>query len=197
MLKQVIVIGGGNYYHNYEDYLLNLKTREVTIDCFIPHSDWKTNLQKDLGNKYQVLLPRMPNRDNARFNEWKMWFERMFPFVKNNIIIIGHSLGGIFLARYLSEYIFPKKINKLILVSAPYKDSEATSSGFILPQSLTKLSLQCKDIHIFHSINDPLVPFSHANKYVKSLPHAILHQLNNRGHINQASFPELLSLISM
>ena len=38
------------------------------------------------------------------------------------MILIGHSLGVIFLVKYLSENNFRVKTNKLILLALPYDD---------------------------------------------------------------------------
>ena len=52
---------------------------------------------------------RLQYRTNARYEEWKIWFERMIPFLNDNVILVGHSLGGIFFVKYLSENLLPIK----------------------------------------------------------------------------------------
>jgi hypothetical protein len=51
----------------------------------------------------------MPNPMNARYNEWKILFKKIVLLLDDNVILIGHSLGAIFLVKYLSENKFPKK----------------------------------------------------------------------------------------
>lgn len=62
----------------------------------------------------------MPNGNNAQYIEWKIWFERLLPFLNDGVILIGHSLGGIFLAKYLSENNFSIKVRAAILIAAPF-----------------------------------------------------------------------------
>ncbi len=66
----------------------------------------------------------MPNKTNAQFEEWKIWFEKFIPFLNDGVILVGHSLGGVFLAKYLSENKFPKKIGGVFLVSAVYEKNQ-------------------------------------------------------------------------
>ncbi len=75
-----------------------------------------------LGNKFDVLLPKMPNPSNAKYNEWKIIFNKISKLLEKNVILIGHSLGAIFLIKYLSENKFPKKILATLLISPPYDD---------------------------------------------------------------------------
>ena len=103
MKQQIIVIHGGTTFDTYKNYLSFLKNREIKLDRLKSNRDWKDNLQEKLGENFEVLSPRMPNGTNARYKEWKIWFERIIPFFGKNIILLGHSLGGIFLAKYLSE----------------------------------------------------------------------------------------------
>jgi hypothetical protein len=59
----------------------------------------------------------MPAKQDADYIAWKIWFEKLFPFLQpENVILIGSSLGTIFLSKYLSENIFPRTIQSLHLV---------------------------------------------------------------------------------
>jgi len=194
MKKQVVVIHGGWSFDTYEKFLDSLKNWEVSIESFFPKRDWKSNLPSVLGDEYEILSPRMPNKQNAKFNEWKIWFERMFPFLEDNVILIGHSLGGIFLAKYLSENEFPKRIGGLFLIAAPHSQTEDIGS-FAIEENLQKVAKQCENIHLFQSEDDPIVPASEAKEYQKSWPGAKLHIFQDRGHFNQEEFPELMGEI--
>ena len=195
MTKQVLVIGGGDSFNTYEEYVSSLKNCEVTIDKFRPKKDWKTNLPQRLGEDYDVLLPRMPNSANSRYNEWEIWFERMFAFLNNEVVLISHSLGAIFLLKYLSENTFPKQIKKLFLVSSPYGENMADLAEFKPPESFDRLGEQIKNVFIFHSKDDMVVPFSEFTEIKKRLPRASAFVFEDRGHFNQEEFPELVELI--
>ena len=118
MPQQILWIHGGDVFDSYEEYLKFLRDRKVTKEDFIGKNKWIKKIQQELGNDYEVFLPQMPCAWNATYKEWKIWFEKSFPFLQNGIILAGGSLGGIFLAKYLSENIFPVKIKSNIFDSS-------------------------------------------------------------------------------
>ena len=191
MKKQVVVIHGGGVFINYKEYIAFLKKREID---FRKTGGWKRSLGDKLGKEFEVIMPAMPNYSNVKYIEWKIWFEKLFPFLEKEIVLIGHSLGGIFLARYLSENKFPKKILAMILVAAPYDDKRSItrSSGFALKKDLSKIQDRTEKLIFYHSRNDKSVPFKCFEKYKKLLPKASFKELKGRGHFRQNNFPEIV-----
>ena len=190
--KQVVVIRGGDIFKTYDEYLDFLRNYEIDIERYKSNkTDWKPWLREALGEEYEVILPVMPNKTNAQFSEWKLWFEKFFPFLNEEVILAAHSLGGIFLAKYLSENKFPVKIKGVFLVGAVYdKDSDGYSTvSFSLPE---KLDLQTNQLYLYHSKDDPVVPFSSMEQYKKALPNAQTRVFEDRKHLNQEQFPELV-----
>lgn len=196
MKKQIIVIHGGDSFKTHQEFLDFLKNLEVTLDDFRPHKDWKTTLQDELGEKFDVLLPRMPNKSNAKFIEWKIWFERMFPFLNQEVILVGHSLGGMFLAKYLSGNDFPKKIKQLHLVAAPHNKT-GDIADLLLPKSLNRLSKQVENTYFYYSRDDKIVPITEMKEYKKQLPKSKYIIFKNRGHFRQEKFPELVKVLKV
>lgn len=193
-MKQVILIHGGDSFNTYDEYLNSLKNWPVKKESFMPKHDWKTSLQEKLGDDFEVSQPRMPNKQNSKYEEWKIWFERMYPFLYDEVILIGHSLGAMFLVRYLAEITLPKKISALHLV-APAHNNTPDIGDFVMPDNLDKISKQAKNIYLYHSKDDPVVPFSELAVYQKALPRAEVIVLENLGHFYQTEFPELIENI--
>ncbi|MBX4181306.1 alpha/beta hydrolase [Candidatus Parcubacteria bacterium] len=192
MKKQIVIIHGGGTFATYEDYLNFLRSYEINIERYkTDKDDWKPWVRRMLQENYEVITPHMPNKTNARYEEWKLWFEKFFPYINDGVILIGHSQGGIFLAKYLSENQFPKRIGGVMLISAPYdKDSEGYPVlSFSLPAIL---NLQTNNTFLYHSKDDPVVPFEALEQYQKLLPNAVARVFEDRKHINQEEFPELL-----
>lgn len=195
MKRQIIVIHGGDTFDTHREYISFLKERKIDFEEYRhPKKNWKENLSRDLGGKFEVIMPKMPNKINAKYFEWKIWFDKFVPYFKPNVMMIGHSLGGIFLAKYLSENEFPKKISATFLVAAPYddEDSDYSLADFRLPKNLSKLEKQGGKIFIYHSKDDSSVPFADSEKYERSLKAATRRIFADRGHFGQERFPELM-----
>jgi predicted alpha/beta hydrolase family esterase len=195
MKQQVLVIHGGDLFETHKEYIRDLKKAKLDLDR-IRKVGWKQNLAKKLGKNFDVLLPKMPNDWNARYEEWNIWFKKIVPLLDKNVILVGHSLGGMFLAKYLSENLFPKKIKATFLIAASYNmDGKVWLGDFTLKKSLTKFKRQAGKIYLFHSKDDMVVPFTDFGKYQKDIPQAETRIFANRGHFNQENFPELINEI--
>ena len=104
---QLFLVHGGMTFNNKKEYMHFLKTRKIRIEKKLRWAD--EYVWKELGNQLQIIQPRMPCKDNSKYEEWKIHFERHFPYLRDNIILIGGYLGGIFLAKYLSEISSQRK----------------------------------------------------------------------------------------
>ncbi len=194
MKQQVIIIHGGMSFASHQKYVQSLKKMKVSLQSFLPYSGWRLNIAKNLGAHFQVLSPRMPNQADAKYAEWKIWFERMMPYIHQHVILVGHSLGGVFLAKYLASTSLNKKILAVILVATPHNQT-ADVADFRLPTSLSKFSRQVDKIYLFHSPDDRLVPISEVSMYARALPSAKKIIIQHRGHFTQSRFPEIVRLI--
>ena len=193
MKKQIIVIHGGDTFCTYKQYISFLKEYKINFGK-IKNEGWKNSLGEKLGKDFEVVCPKMPNSYNAKYLEWKIWFEKIIPFLENNVILVGHSLGGIFLAKYLSENKFTKKILATFLIAAPYDDKSADYSlaDFKLKKDLSQLQDQSEKLFIYQSQDDDIVSFADLKKYKKALPGANYKEFKSRGHFLQKNFPEIV-----
>jgi predicted alpha/beta hydrolase family esterase len=194
MKPQIVYIHGGMTFRNRRDYLNYLKTRTVSIE---PWVKWDGPfLTDELGEECQIIRPQMPLKDNSKYEDWKIHFERYFEFLNDNLILIGNSLGGIFLAKYLSENKFPKKILATYLVCPPFDNSlsgEDLAGGFELEKDLSLLDSQSGKLRLIFSKNDDVVPVSHAEKYHKKLKKAkIIIYEHIQGHFIILEFPVIV-----
>ena len=194
----VIHIHGGNTFVNDREYVKYLKSRDVSLGGKIR---WNGDcLQKVLGVNFQVTWPRMPLQDNACYRDWKIMFENYLPLLKGESIFIGSSLGGIFLAKYLSKNKLPKKALSVYLVCPPFDDTvvgkKRLVGGFKLKKDISLIESNCKNLYLMFSKDDDVVPVSHAKKYQEKLPNAevIIYKSKN-GHFQIEKFPEIIKMI--
>ncbi len=196
MKQQVFVIHGGTAFDTYEEYFSYLQNKEVSLEK-LQGKDWKMNLQNDLGEGFEVFLPKMPNSQNAVYKEWCVWLEKFLPLLDDGVILVGHSLGAVFLAKYLSENSVTKKIKATLLVAPPFgRDLGQLLPQFSITSSLEKLQLQGGKVIIFHSKDDPVVDFSELKRYQDALPSLDTRIFEDRGHFNMEEFPEMVEEIN-
>ncbi len=187
MARNVIIIHGGDSYKKYEEYLQVLQSNPVRIKDNL--KSWKSSLQTQLGDSYKVIVPEFPNPQNAHYTEWQIVFNHLKSYIDEQTILIGHSLGGMFLTQYLSHNLM--KIAQLHLVASGL----SSEGSFLAPSDCTAIQLGSQSIHIWHSVDDEVVPFASSLALKKSIPKAHLHQFVGKGHFNQTEFPELIEMI--
>lgn len=193
-MKQVCIIHGGSTFETEADYLKDLKQMEIKYIRMLYGRRWKNWLGENLPD-YELVLPEMPNKAYAKYDEWSIFFSKVVKFLRPDTVLVGHSLGGIFLAKYLNEH--PKlHFEKIALLAAPFDDTSTESlASFSLPSDLQVLMKAADKFGLFHSEDDKVVPFFEVMKYSSLLPSNELFLFKDRGHFNQETFPELLEFI--
>lgn len=192
-MKQIVLIHGGDSFETYSEYLDNLKTTALDYGRLKPTKRWRDTIINTCADA-DILVPTMPNSANAQYVEWSIWFEKIIPFFGDNVRLIGHSLGAMFLAKYLHERPLKAPVHQLILLAGGY-DNEAEDYGQFRIDSAAGLEQSANEIHLFHSQDDPVVPFAELAKFQADLPNAQSHIFTDRGHFLDETFPELLELL--
>lgn len=198
MKQQVLVIHGGNSFKSYEDYLEDLKNKEISLNKIRPGWDWKSTLHTDLGDDFDVLVPHFPNKQNANYEEWKIFFEKILDITDDDLVLVGHSLGGMFLIKYLSENKINKNIKGLFIVASPFKraDKNDEFQRFAHTEDLKNISDQIDNIHFIHSKDDKVVDFESLERFREELPKANYLVFEDRNHFfKDDSLPEIIQLI--
>lgn len=195
---QVLYIHGGMTFKRELDYLTYLKNFSPSLDSF---DSWSAQyLDQSLPKNFQIIRPRMPLRERAKYRDWAIVFSKYLDLLQNKYILIGNSLGGIFLAKYLSENRLKKQALSCILVAPPFDNelgTEELSGGFNLKKDLSLLEKNSKHLHLFFSQDDPVIPIAQAKKYKNALsPKADIRMYKNKGgHFRIAKFAELIKII--
>ncbi len=193
-MKQVLIIHGGSSFNSYDSYIENLKNRTTDYERLKPQQKWKPWIAEQM-TETDVLLPTFPNGDNAVYNEWKIYFEKLIPFLGDDARLVGHSLGAMFLAIYLNENSLPKPVKQLFLIAGGYDDESWEECGSFRVRSAKNVPKSAKEIHLFHSKDDPVVPFTELAKFQSDLPDATSHVFTDRNHFLDSTFPELLEIL--
>ena len=192
-MKQILIIHGGDSFLTYEEYLDRLKNSPLDYERLKPGKDWKDTVAEQITDA-DVLLPEMPNSANAQFEEWKIIFEKILPFLQDDVRLIGHSLGAMFLSKYLHDQPLKNPAKQLILVAGGY-DGDVEGYGSFAVKSAKSLEKSAEEIHLFHSRDDFVVPFTELAKFEEDLPTAKIHKFDDRNHFLDENFPELIEIL--
>ena len=142
----------------------------------------------------------MPNKQNARYDEWRIWFARHLALVEREVILIGISLGAMFLAKYLLEEPAAPSVRHLFLLAGPcgaYDDGTGNDcADFVFSvAALPQLADRVNGITIMHSTDDQVVPYEHALQYQAALPTAELVTFTDKNHFLVPELPELVTRV--
>jgi uncharacterized protein len=142
------------------------------------------SLQNALGLAYDVHYPKMPEEDSATYADWKTVIEQALAPLEGEVILVGHSVGGSVLLKYLSEQKLDKPIPALFLLATPFwgADEFWTWEEARLPEDIAERLAGIPRIFLYHSRDDNTVPFAHLGLYAARLPQAIIREFDGRGH---------------
>lgn len=162
---------------------------------------WIPWLQKKLVQQnIDTQTPEMLNAWRPEFEIWKKEFERYD--ISPDTLLVGHSCGGGFLVRWLSENK-DVKAGKVILV-APWIDpdnSYTNTTGFFDFRIDADLGKRCKELVVFVSNDDEKDILETVNIIKKTVLNNLrIREFNGYGHfipdhMNSHEFPELLEEI--
>ncbi len=201
MKEQLILIGGGRTYRDREQMMQNFINFD--IDMEYRTKSWKDWLSWSLEDKYEFITMKRPLVDNADFSVWKIMFEKYFVKLNTeNLTIVSHSLGTIFILKYLVENGFNKKIKQLHLVSPivsndfqPVDDIEDTATFTFDISKISEIKKYVDDLHIWHSTDDTMCIYKNAEYIKQEIPESTLHTFSDRGHFLQSTFWELFDVL--
>lgn len=157
---------------------------------------WIPWLQKQLiVRDIKADAPEMPYAYEPQYDLWKNEFERFD--ITSETILVGHSFGGGFLVRWLSENM-NVKVDKVILVS-PWIDPEGENKyDFFRDFEIdSMLHNRANKIIAYTSDND----FEHCKESVnlikETVPEIIVKEFEGMGHfipmhMGTSEFPELV-----
>lgn len=197
--QQVFYIHGGSSYSSYEDYLHDLKDQPLRSPSDEDSvKKWPHTLRAELGSDFQVFMPAMPNSENSKYEEWKIWFEKHFEYLEDDLILVCWSQGAMFIARYLSEESVPFTVKALFLLASPFdyyvSEHSREDGGDFYPNVafVPKIAEKTGSIYLYHSKDDFVVPYEHVSKYKAALPEAEIVSFEDKNHFLITEFPELI-----
>lgn len=188
-MKNAIVLHG--IMENKKDY--DLLSGSMSNFAWIPMVQWYLTRRGILTQTPEMPEPYFQGMDFEKWEKVISQFE-----INENTILIGHSCGGGFWLKYLSQN--PQiKIGRLILV-APWIDVEGAQPKFFGKWEIDEgLPKRCPQIDLFISSDDGSYILNSFEKISAALGDNIkYHKFNDKGHFAEkigANFPELLEIL--
>jgi predicted alpha/beta hydrolase family esterase len=175
--------------------------KEEFYDPKIPSSSnhhWIPWLQKQLiVRDIATHTPEMPKAFAPDYPTWRKEFERFD--IDERSILVGHSCGGGFLIRWLTEH--PERRFSTVVLVAPWLDPfRRKTTDFFEFEIDPNLSNRAVRFTIFNSDNDMKEVLESARVLKGTLKNVVTREFRNYGHfcledLKTEAFPELLQEI--
>lgn len=150
------------------------------------HDEWDDklvdSLRRLLGDDHEIRYPRMPDEGDPNLASWRPAIEREFMALRNDAILVGHSVGATILVETLIGQ--PSgKFGAIFLLAAPFAgDGGWPGDGIRFPADLDAHLPEDAPIHLWHGLDDGIVPPAHVDLYAHAIPRARVHRLPGRDH---------------
>jgi uncharacterized protein len=149
------------------------------------------SLKLQLGSDYEVLAPDMPDPDHPGYQAWRGQIKQELDKLDADVLLIGHSFGGSVLLKYLAEGTYQRPIAGLFLVAVPYWGKRDWELEYRLPDDFASHLPPIRQLFLYHSRDDEVVPFSHLWCYQEQLPQATVRVLDGKDHSFTRGLPLL------
>ncbi len=151
------------------------------------HDEWDVRLADDLcralGPGAEVRYPRMPGEDDPSAAAWGPVIRRELAALDDGAAVVGHSAGGTLLLHTLAEGPPTRAPGAIVVISAPFVGEGGwPGEEFMLPADLGSRLPTGVPVHVFHGLEDEVIPASHAGLYATAIPQARVHLLPRRDH---------------
>lgn len=167
-----------------------------------PGENWLPWLKKELEKLgCKVYVPQFPTPEGQSLRSWLEVLKDYKQYINEQSILIGHSLGGLFLLRVLERLKHSVRATFFVGASIGVKpirfyEADKKFSGFSFDWD--KIKENAGVAAVYHSDNDPYVSIGNGEKLAKKLG-IELTLVPKAGHFNTAagyiSFSDLLENI--
>jgi predicted alpha/beta hydrolase family esterase len=171
-----------------------------------PETNWKPWLKAKLeDNGFRVEVPAMPNTEHPVASEWSAKLLETVGQPTANTYLVGHSLGGITILRYLESLGENQSIGGCVLVAGFGEKFEKYQGGhdsfFDHELDWRKIKAHCPRFIAIHSDDDPGVDPKQLELFKQKLDAKTI-MMHGMGHFASADnvfevpvvFEELLTL---
>ena len=169
-----------------------------------PYKNWIPYLKSQLSKrKLNCVVPSFTTPYKQDYESWNTILMSYFKigYITEDTTFITHSLGGIFLVKFLIDNKI--KAKKIITVAGFNNiqfdnDNSLYDSFYMKDEDLIKICDLCDEIICIYSDNDPYIPMGKAESFADMIKGQKV-VINNAGHFNEKygykEFKEILEYV--
>ncbi len=168
-----------------------------------PEENWFPWLKKELEKLgCEVFVPQFPTPEGQTLANWVKVFENYKKHLNENSILVGQSLGAVFILRLLEKLEHPVRAAFLVAGFLEYiglEEVDPLIKTFLEPKfDWEQIKRNCQDFFVYSSDNDPYLSLEKGRELASKLD-VPLQIVKGAGHFNEAAgylkFPLLLEKI--
>jgi predicted alpha/beta hydrolase family esterase len=178
-----VIVVHGSFGHPGENWFPWLKAELEALDC-------------------TVHVPRFPTPEGQSLNSWLAAFEPFQPYLKEDTILVGHSIGPAFLLSVLEQS--QHRVDSAFFVAGfvgPLCNPEFDKINASFAErdfDWERIRENCGSFYVISSKDDPYVPLEKGQELADAVG-GMLFTIPKAGHFNTAAgygkFPMLLEMI--
>ena len=154
-------------------------------------ADWFPWLKRQLEKRgFEVFVPDMPDTENPRIKEWVSYLGKLIGGADKNTYLIGHSIGGQTIMRYLERLAPNEKIGGSVFVAGWFyldnlkeEEKPIAKPWLETPINFKKINRACDKFIVFLSDNDPFGALEKNKKIFEEKLGAKVIIEHNKGHL--------------
>ena len=151
-------------------------------------------LERELRGACEIRAPEMPDAEtNPQYRPWRDRILEELAAIDDEVLFVGHSLGGSVLLKMLAEVELAARVRGLFLASVPWWGPEGWDHGPWAVPADVATKLRGVPAFLYHSVDDPEVPVDHLARYAAILPDATVRRIPGAQHSFLEGVPELVT----
>lgn len=146
---------------------------------------------------FEVIAPELPlsSKEELDMPAIIEVMKREVGYLKNDDILLGHSLGGLLVLQYLEAVEMVETPRAVVLVAAPWNVSKPELRRlFVDDLDADVLMWKAREFVIVHSLDDKLVPIEHGRKLAAQLKGRLVEAATD-DHFMGERYPILLETL--
>ncbi len=146
---------------------------------------------------FEVVAPELPlsSKEELDMPAIIEVMKREVGYLKNDDILLGHSLGALLILQYLEAVEMTETPRAVVLVAAPWKISRPELRRlFVDDLDADVLMWKAREFTVIHSQDDHLVPVEHGRKLANQLRASLIETATDDHYMGER-YPVLLETV--